>query len=124
MGRKTADALLVAPAGLRDGLAVDDSVGRVDADGLGLDADGLGRRRVHGKRTKAREDRQGKTLLRGRPFGEKAKRHHRRASFCAEAFTKGLTEADAASSERVRVLRVFEPGQVEVQVSFQDVVAV
>ena len=120
MGREAADALFIAPAGLRDGFAVDDAVGRVDADGLGLDADGLRRGSEGGE---ASEDHRGEALSRGRLVGEKTKRHHD-ASFSAAVLTKPFAPPVAGGSDSVRAGRAFAPGQVEVQVSFQDVVEV
>ena len=120
MGREAADALFVAPAGLRDGFTVDDAVGRVDADGLGLDADGLRREREGGE---ACEDREGAPLSRESPGKEKAGGHHG-ASFSAAVLTKPFAPPVAGGSDSVRAGRAFAPGQVEVQVSFQDVVEV
>ena len=120
MGREAADALFVAPAGLRDGFAVDDAVGRVDADGLGLDADGLRRESEGGE---AREDRRGEALSRGHTIQEKAG-GHQSASNSSAVFRRGRTAAEVPSSDPTRAPRAFEPGQVEVQVSFQVVVEV
>ena len=120
MRGKAADALFIAPAGLRNGDAVDHAVGRVDADGFGLDADGLGRESEGGE---AREDRRGEALSR-ESSGKVMAEEHQSASFSAAVFTRGRAAAEVPSSDSTRAPRAFEPGQVEVQVSFQEVVEV
>ena len=120
MGREAADALFIAPAGLRDGDAVDHAVGRVDADGFGLDADGLGR---ESEGAETREDRRREALSR-ESSGKEKTGGHQSASNSAAVFTRGRTAAEVPSSDPTRAPRAFEPGQVEVQVSFQVVVEV
>ena len=71
----------------------------------------------------AQEDRRGEALSR-ESSGKVMAEEHQSASFSAAVFTRGRTAAKVPSSDPTRAPRAFEPGQVEVQVSFQEVVEV